>query len=79
MAVLNTDENLVLNINKPIGITSFDVIRQLKKRYPKNKIGHAGTLDPLADGVLICLVGISPFRYSSINLPGVATRISTPC
>ena len=57
MAVLNTDENLVLNINKPIGITSFDVIRQLKKRYPKNKIGHAGTLDPLADGVLICLVG----------------------
>lgn len=57
MAVLNTDENLVLNINKPIGITSFDVIRQLKKRFPKNKIGHAGTLDPLADGILICLVG----------------------
>lgn len=59
MAVLNTDLKLILNINKPIGITSFDVIRQLKKVYPKNKIGHAGTLDPLADGILICLVGKS--------------------
>jgi len=48
---------LILNINKPIGITSYDVIRILKKRYPGEKIGHAGTLDPLATGVLICLVG----------------------
>ena len=49
--------NEVLNIYKPIGITSYDVIRELKKKYPNQKIGHAGTLDPLADGVLICLVG----------------------
>jgi tRNA pseudouridine55 synthase len=48
---------MVLNINKPLGITSYDVIRQLKKKYPGEKIGHAGTLDPLAEGVLICLIG----------------------
>ncbi len=48
---------MVLNINKPLGITSYDVIRQLKRKYPNEKIGHAGTLDPLAEGILICLVG----------------------
>ena len=47
----------VLIVNKSLGITSFDVIKELKKRYPGEKIGHAGTLDPLASGVLICLVG----------------------
>ncbi len=41
-----------LNINKPKGITSFDVIRKLRKRLNIKKIGHSGTLDPLASGVL---------------------------
>ncbi len=46
----------VLNIYKPVGITSFDVIRRLKKVCNTKKIGHTGTLDPLASGVLpICL------------------------
>ncbi len=49
--------NIILNINKPLGLTSYDVIRILKKKYIGQKIGHAGTLDPLAEGVLICLVG----------------------
>lgn len=48
---------MVLNINKPLGITSYDVIRKLKRKYPGEKIGHAGTLDPLAEGVLVCLIG----------------------
>lgn len=47
----------ILFINKPVGVTSYDVIRDLKKKYPGEKIGHAGTLDPLAEGLLICLVG----------------------
>ena len=55
---------MVLNINKPIGITSYDVIRRLKKIYPKEKIGHAGTLDPLAEGILICLTGKDTRRQS---------------
>ena len=56
---------MVLNINKPLGITSYDVIRQLKRKYPNEKIGHAGTLDPLAQGVLICLVGKDDTRRQS--------------
>ena len=56
---------MILNINKPLGITSYDVIRKLKKDYPGEKIGHAGTLDPLAQGVLICLVGKDATRRQS--------------
>jgi len=41
-----------LNINKPKGITSHDVIYKLRKIFGIKKIGHAGTLDPLASGVL---------------------------
>ena len=54
--------NEIIVIDKPLGITSFDVIRDLKKKYPRQKIGHAGTLDPLASGVLICLIGSEATR-----------------
>ena len=46
-----------LNINKAAGLTSFDVIRRLKKIIPKTKLGHLGTLDPMAEGVLPVAVG----------------------
>ena len=46
-----------LNINKPKGITSFDVIRALRKRLKVKQIGHSGTLDPLASGVMQVAVG----------------------
>lgn len=46
-----------LNINKPKGWTSFDVIRQLKRIIDVKKIGHTGTLDPLATGVLVVAIG----------------------
>lgn len=49
--------NAVLVINKGVGPTSFDVIRELKKIYPGEKIGHAGSLDPFATGVLVILFG----------------------
>lgn len=55
-------------INKPVGITSYDVIRKLKKDYPRQKIGHAGTLDPLASGVLICLIGKDETKNQSIYM-----------
>ncbi|MEX0672498.1 MAG: tRNA pseudouridine(55) synthase TruB [Candidatus Paceibacterota bacterium] len=44
-------------IDKPIGITSFDVIRRLRKKVGIRKMGHAGTLDPMASGLLIVGVG----------------------
>lgn len=46
-----------LNIYKPKGITSFDVIYKLRKRLGIKKIGHSGTLDPLADGVMQVAIG----------------------
>ncbi len=48
----------LLLIDKPKGITSMDVIRVLRKKLLIRKIGHAGTLDPLATGLM--LVGIGP-------------------
>lgn len=47
----------LLLVNKPIGMTSFDVIRQLRRRTGVRKIGHAGTLDPLASGLMLMLFG----------------------
>lgn len=49
--------NTVLLIDKSKGITSFDVIRILRKKLGVRKMGHAGTLDPLATGLLIVGVG----------------------
>ena len=47
----------ILTINKPANITSYDVIRNIKKIIGKQKIGHAGTLDPFATGILIIAIG----------------------
>lgn len=49
-------EDIIL-VDKPAGITSFGVIRELRKRLGVRKIGHAGTLDPLATGLMILGVG----------------------
>jgi len=46
----------ILLINKEKGPTSFDTIEKLKKKFNIKKIGHAGTLDPLAEGLLIALL-----------------------
>ena len=51
------EEGTVLLINKPRGITSFDVIRMLRKSLGIRKIGHAGTLDPMASGLLVVCTG----------------------
>lgn len=49
----------IIIVNKTKGITSFDVIRKLKKILRTKKIGHTGTLDPLASGVMLICVGKS--------------------
>jgi tRNA pseudouridine55 synthase len=46
-----------LNLNKPLGITSHDCVFKLRKILGTKKIGHAGTLDPAADGVLPVAIG----------------------
>ncbi|WP_291632611.1 tRNA pseudouridine(55) synthase TruB [Clostridium sp.] len=47
----------ILNIYKPTGITSFDVVRRIRKISNVKKVGHAGTLDPEASGVLPVCIG----------------------
>lgn len=46
-----------LNIHKPQGPTSFQIIKQLRNITNIKKIGHCGTLDPMASGVMICAIG----------------------
>ena len=48
--------NIVINLNKDFGITSHDAVTAVKKLFKVRKAGHAGTLDPIATGVLlVCL------------------------
>ncbi|MCB2292093.1 tRNA pseudouridine(55) synthase TruB [Clostridium algoriphilum] len=49
--------NGILNVFKPTGMTSFDVVRKIRKISNVKKVGHAGTLDPEASGVLPVCIG----------------------
>lgn len=51
------EEGQVLLINKPLEWTSFDVVRKIRNTIKIKKVGHAGTLDPLATGLLILCTG----------------------
>lgn len=46
-----------INLYKPKNITSFKAINSIKKKYSIRKIGHAGTLDPMAEGILPIAIG----------------------
>ena len=52
----NDFSGLIL-VNKPVGITSFKLVHIIKKKLKVKKAGHCGTLDPLASGLMIVLVG----------------------
>lgn len=47
----------VLLVDKPQGLTSHDVVYRLRRKLSMKKIGHAGTLDPMATGLLVMLIG----------------------
>lgn len=47
----------VLIINKPQGPTSHDIVNKVRRLYSTKKVGHTGTLDPMATGVLVVLIG----------------------
>lgn len=53
----NTDLSLILGVKKPKGCTSHDVVNACRRIFGERRIGHAGTLDPMAEGVMIVLVG----------------------
>lgn len=49
--------NGILLVDKPSGMTSHDVVARLRRRLQMKRIGHAGTLDPMATGLMILLLG----------------------
>src|SRR3990167_4127767 len=54
---MQPSDNAMFGVWKPAGIRSFDVIRRLRRLLPGVKMGHAGTLDPFASGVLVLATG----------------------
>lgn len=66
----------ILLIDKPRGLTSHDVVDIVRKKLQIRKVGHAGTLDPLATGLLIILVGSATKacnRFTSFDKEYTAT------
>jgi len=49
--------NGILNIDKPAGLTSHDVVQRVRRLSHQKRVGHAGTLDPMATGVLLLCLG----------------------
>ena len=49
--------NATIPIWKPVDWTSFDVVKKIRNQIKPSKVGHAGTLDPFAEGVLILCTG----------------------
>lgn len=69
---INFEDGYVLPVDKPYGWTSSDVVRKLKVQlrrigHRKIKIGHAGTLDPLATGVLLICIGRATKRVEELQ------------
>lgn len=77
------EESGILNVIKPLGWTSMDVVRMLKRLTKQKRVGHAGTLDPLATGLLPICFGQatrvmeylvdSPKTYMAVIQLGVST------
>jgi len=78
----------VLLIDKPVGITSHDVVARVRRSLAGAKTGHAGTLDPFASGLLIVLVGRAtriqrhlmelPKRYETVARLGARSSTGDP-
>ncbi|KPK64227.1 hypothetical protein AMJ83_03080 [candidate division WOR_3 bacterium SM23_42] len=64
-SLLNAERDSLLLVDKPIGFSSFQIVRILKKRY--EKVGHAGTLDPFASGLLIILLNRATKQFDNIQ------------
>lgn len=62
-----SDINLLIGIDKPVGCTSHDVVARVRRAVGERRVGHAGTLDPLASGVMVVGIG------QATRLLGMAT------
>ena len=66
----------ILNVDKPSGCTSHDVVARVRRLSGTRRVGHAGTLDPLATGVLLVCIGQAT-RVSEYLLGGVKIYVAT--
>jgi tRNA pseudouridine55 synthase len=84
----NRDIEGVLLIDKPVGMTSHDVVARVRRSLGGAKTGHAGTLDPFASGLLIVLLGKAtklqarimqlPKRYETVARLGALSSTGDP-
>ena len=69
--------NIVISLNKDYGITSHDAVTDVKKLFKVRKAGHAGTLDPIATGLLLVCTNeatkIAPF-LSGLDKEYIVTK-----
>jgi tRNA pseudouridine55 synthase len=72
-------DGTILPINKPLGLTSHDVVARIRRLSGIKRVGHAGTLDPLADGLLIILIGRSATKRQAefMDMPKVYSTTVT--
>lgn len=68
--------NGLLNINKPAGMTSHDVVNRVRRVLGQKRVGHAGTLDPAATGILLLCAGQAT-RLVEYLVPGTKTYQGT--
>lgn len=65
---ISNEEGILALINKPITWTSFDVVNKLRYASKVKKVGHAGTLDPLAEGLVLIAFGKATKKINDLIL-----------
>lgn len=76
--MMNLNEGILL-VDKPVGLSSFAIVYRARKKLGVKKIGHGGTLDPFASGLLILLVGRSYTKRASEFLLGDKGYLARIC
>lgn len=77
LAPNSMNKNGILLVDKAVGFTSFDLVAQLRRLTKIEKIGHAGTLDPFATGVMVMLIGREFTRRSDEFLSSDKNYLAT--
>ena len=75
--MLDSVEAGVLLVDKPAGATSFAMVRAVRKIFGIKKVGHAGTLDPFATGLLIICIGRPATKMISLFMNGEKEYLAT--
>ncbi len=66
---MTLEQDIILLVNKPANMTSHDVVNIIRKKFNTRRVGHSGTLDPFATGLLI--IGINKATKKLTNLVGL--------